>query len=546
MLRNRYVQILLISIILTAAYYSWIAPLKAASIADLKLLDSYFNLASKMNPSPKNADNMVLVTIDDESLRRINMQWPWPRSVIAGIIDKLSKDNPRLICADLVFAGKSFNPQEDMALIGAIKNSANVLGAAYFGNDGRYVVPDEPIALALADFGFVNKPRDTDNGVRRMRPYFLSPRGEVIDYSLSLKTAAKAIGAPSVNIAQALPVSRDGTAYIKFSGRQDRFTVIPVWKIMEGAIGLPSLKDKLVFFGVTSEAFHDTYSTPLGMMPGVVIDLNETLTYINKDFFRYAIGNVNFAILFFFALIAVAGGLSLPVLAGIVFAGILVAGSFFFGLFLFMRHIITAPFGPVFLIIASTVLLHGMRSILLALENIVLKKEAITDGLTGLYVYRYFELQLKRELIEASHSRKNLALVIYDIDHFKKINDTYGHEFGNTVLGSISKSLKNHSRKNSLIARYGGEEFCIIITGMDKAHAVKYAERLRNLVGLTEFRTDKGEIVKITMSGGVVTTDDILPDNTTDFIKAADSALYRSKNEGRNRITVFDKEQSPL
>jgi two-component system cell cycle response regulator len=211
------------------------------------------------------------------------------------------------------------------------------------------------------------------------------------------------------------------------------------------------------------------------------------------------------------------------------------------GLFLFLRQIIIDPFGPILLMVISTILLHGTRYVVLVVENIVLRKESVTDGLTGLYLYRYFELQLKRELKNSFHIHKNLALVIYDIDHFKRINDTYGHEFGNVILRSVAKKLRDHSRKNNIIARYGGEEFCIIVPGMKREHAIKYAERLRNLVGLTEFKTDKGDPIRVTMSAGIVTIEDSMSDSPTEFIKAADSALYRSKESGRDRISVFDK-----
>ena len=541
MFKDKRIQVIIISVLLCIVYASWLAPLKPISIANLKIRDLYFDLSSRIIPLPKAGNDIVLVTIDDESLRRVSIQWPWPRSLIADIINKISLSSPRLISADFVFAGKSIVPAEDLALITAFKNAGNVLGAAYFGSDGKYVIPDESIALSLADFGFVNKPRDADNAVRRMRPFFISPAGDVIDYSLSLKTASRVLNMPAGNLAMSLPLSKDGTAYIKFFGKTDRLNSIPAWKIIEGTKDIPSLKNKTVFLGVTSESFHDTYNTPLGLMPGVAIDLNETLTYIDRNFFRYAANSMNFAIIFLFVIIAVAGGLRLRVIAGTIFSLILIVASFFFGLFLFLRHIITDSFGPIFLIIASTIILHGTKSVLLVLENIVLRQEAITDGLTGLFLYRYFELQLKRELKDAASGRKNLALVIYDIDRFKNINDTYGHEFGNVILRSISKSLKDHSRKNNIIARYGGEEFCIIVTGMDKAHAIKYAERLRNLVALSEFKTGKGETIKITMSGGIVIIEDAPSTDPSDFVKAADCALYRSKNSGRDRISVFDK-----
>jgi len=533
-------QSLVITIFLCLVYALWLTPLKPVQIASLKIVDTYFGLSSKLIPMPKAGTGVVLVAIDDESLREMNTQWPWPRSVIADTIKKISKGSPAIICADLVFAGKSVDPQEDLILINSLKSAKNVFSAAYFGSDGKYVIPDHMIALNLADFGFVNKPRDADNVIRRMRPYFLSESGNIIDYSLSLKVASRMLDTPAGNLALSLPLSKDGTAYIKFFGTSDKFNYIPAYKIIKESADISLLKNKLVFFGVISESFHDTYNTPLGAMPGLLIDLNETLTYINKNFFRYAANNMNFALIFLFVLIASWGGMRLPILTGAFLSGLLIIASFFLGFFLFLQHIIIDSFGPIFLIAAATAVLHGTRYVVLVVENIALRKEAATDGLTGLYVYRYFELRLKRELKNAFYSRKNLALVIYDIDHFKRINDTYGHEFGNVVLKSIAKNLKNHSRKNNVIARYGGEEFCVIIPGMKRLDAVKYAERLRNLVSSIELKTDKGETVKATMSAGIVMIEDVR-ENYTDFVKAADEALYRSKNEGRDRISIFDK-----
>jgi diguanylate cyclase (GGDEF)-like protein len=538
MLKNKSVQAVIVSAALVALYSASLAPLKAARIADLKIMDSYFALDCALDPLPERAGEFVVAGIDDESLRRAGLQWPWSRGTVARIIDRISEHSPRAISADFVFAGKSADPKDDEALVAALKGRKNVFGAAFFGADGKYVMPEESIAVNMADFGFINKPRDADKSVRRMMPYIVSNSGELIDYSLSLKTASRLLNVPAINLAASVPCARDGTAYIDFRGRPDNFMFIPVWRVMEG---VPSylLKDKVVLLGVTSESFHDTYNTPLGMMPGLFIDLNEMLTYLNKSYFRHASDSASIAIIFVFALLASYAALRLPLPAGIAAGALLIAAAFFSGFFLFTKHIIIDAFGPVLLIVTSTVLLHSTRSVFLAFENIMLRKEAVTDGLTGLYAYRYFEVQLRRELAKTARPRRDLALVIYDIDHFKHVNDAYGHEFGNVVLRSIARSLKDHSRKSNVIARYGGEEFCIIITGMDRDHAVKYAERLRNLVGLTEFRTDKGETVNITMSGGIAMAEDAKPSNPAEFVKAADSALYKSKEAGRNRLTVY-------
>jgi CHASE2 domain-containing sensor protein len=461
MLKNNVLRILSISIIICVIYVSWIAPLNPIQVANLKVIDTFFNLSSKFNPLPKSGQDIVLVAVDDYSLRESGMRWPWPRSVIAQIIKKISDNGPAAICVDFVFAGKSTDPAEDSALAASLKEADNVYAAAFFGNDGKYIMPEEDLATSMKDFGFVNKPRDVDNTIRRMRPYFISESGEIIDYSLSLKVAGSIMNILPGGTGISVPLAGDGTTYIKFFGGLNKFNSIPAWKVLQGNADLSILKNKVVFFGVTSESFHDTYHTPLGMMPGVVIDINETLTYINKSFFRYANHEANSIILFIFVLIAVFGGLRLSILSGIALTGCGILALLALGLLLFLKGIIIDPFGPIFLMIASTVLLHGTRYVMLIVENIVLRKEAVTDGLTGLYLYRYFELHLKRELKNALHGNKNLALVIYDIDHFKNINDTYGHEFGNVVLKRIAKSLKDHSRRNNIIARYGGEEFCI-------------------------------------------------------------------------------------
>ncbi|MDD5174349.1 MAG: diguanylate cyclase [Candidatus Omnitrophica bacterium] len=541
MLKSKNFQVIGISMVLCLVYILWIAPLNPIQTANLKVIDAFFYLSSKFNPLPKAGQDVVLITVDDYSLREIGTGWPWPRSMIARIIKKISANGPAAICVDFVFAGRSMNPHEDSALTDVFKGAGNVYAAAFFGSDGKYVVPDETLALGMKDFGFVNKPRDIDNTIRRMRPYFLSQSGEIIDYSLSLKIAGSIMNILPGNIGTSIPLAKDGTTYIKFFGGLDKFSSIPAWKVLNDAADLSPLKNKLVFFGVTSESFHDIYHTPLGMMPGMVIDLNETLTYINKSFFRYASHEVNSIILFVFVLIAVFGGLRLSILSGIALTACEILILLSLGLFLFLNEIIIDPFGPILLMLVSTILLHGTRYVVLIVENIVLRKEAVTDGLTGLYLYRYFELQLKRELEKAFRIHKNLALVIYDIDHFKKINDTYGHEFGNLVLKAIAKNLKDHSRKNNIIARYGGEEFCIIVSGMKRDHAIKYAERLRNLISLLEFKTDKGEIVRVKMSAGIVNVEDAPSKSATDFIKSADLALYKSKNGGRDRISVFSK-----
>jgi diguanylate cyclase (GGDEF)-like protein len=171
----------------------------------------------------------------------------------------------------------------------------------------------------------------------------------------------------------------------------------------------------------------------------------------------------------------------------------------------------------------------------------MLKKESITDGLTRLYGYKYFELSLKLHVKKALQGGKVFALEMYDIDHFKSINDTYGHEFGNVVLKAVAKILADNSRKSDTVARFGGEEFCVLIPGVKRENVFKHAERIRNNVKEMEFTTGKGQKVRVTISGGIVSTEDYISENHLAVLRAADAALYRSKETGRDKVSIFDK-----
>ena len=209
-------------------------------------------------------------------------------------------------------------------------------------------------------------------------------------------------------------------------------------------------------------------------------------------------------------------------------------------LILFLKGVIIDPFSGVFLLISTSAVLYGRRQVVLALETMKLRSEAITDGLTGLYVYRYFELRIKRDLENAMLEKEPISLIIYDIDHFKEINDTYGHEFGNFVLKNAAKIIKGSTRRNDTVARYGGDEFCVLMPGASTENAERCAERAVQSIRRLTFNTaDNKKTVNITLSAGIASSEKYTPESSSDFVKAADQALYRSKKEGRDRISIF-------
>ena len=172
----------------------------------------------------------------------------------------------------------------------------------------------------------------------------------------------------------------------------------------------------------------------------------------------------------------------------------------------------------------------------ISLHNAQLYELAITDGLTKLFIHRYFQNRLDSELIRAKRYNSNISLLMLDIDHFKKVNDTYGHQEGDYVLKKFAKIISDHVRKVDIAARYGGEEFAIILPETGITGAEQVAEHLRYLIEKECFTID-GKSVPITASIGVSSWDKVV--SKEEFIEQADRALYRAKHEGRNRVCKF-------
>lgn len=165
-----------------------------------------------------------------------------------------------------------------------------------------------------------------------------------------------------------------------------------------------------------------------------------------------------------------------------------------------------------------------------------LKELSIRDGLTGLYNHAYFKTHLGEELIRAARFDRPLSIVLFDLDHFKSCNDTFGHRVGDELLEELADLLRTNLRAVDVCARYGGEEFVILLPETGSSLAIEVAERLRRIVEGHRFLVNhpKGPLA-ITISGGVAAFDRAR--STPDLLlDAADHALYKAKADGRNRV----------
>lgn len=164
-----------------------------------------------------------------------------------------------------------------------------------------------------------------------------------------------------------------------------------------------------------------------------------------------------------------------------------------------------------------------------------LQQLADHDQLTGLLNRRKFHEHAENEMERCRRYDNHFSLLMVDLDHFKKVNDTYGHPTGDRVLETIGRLIEEETRFSDYAARYGGEEFCILLSETNISEAVESAERLRELISDQEFRSDENETFSVTCSIGVTEFNED-KESLKEIVKEADDALYKAKESGRNQV----------
>jgi len=197
-------------------------------------------------------------------------------------------------------------------------------------------------------------------------------------------------------------------------------------------------------------------------------------------------------------------------------------------------------FGGFFALLVSSLALQTAIDIK---QISTLKHETITDPLMGIYNRRHMNIKLAEEIERAHRYNFKLSMMLLDIDHFKKINDTYGHYTGDLVLKNMGHLLLKNVRKTDMVARYGGEEIAVIAPHTSLPTAVDLAERLRRVVETSEIvpadEQEDRQAITISVSIGVAGLDRQVID-TQSLIKRTDEALYRAKQQGRNQVVLYN------
>lgn len=172
-------------------------------------------------------------------------------------------------------------------------------------------------------------------------------------------------------------------------------------------------------------------------------------------------------------------------------------------------------------------------------KNRALAKLSISDGLTGLFNHRHMQEVVHDEFERAKRTGEPLSVVMFDFDHFKQVNDTYGHQVGDRVLQEMAGILQRTAREIDKLGRYGGEEFIVVLPDTDIDDARIFAERVRTRVENHPFASGQTEPIRLTISAGAATYPHPAVYNPRTLIHRADQALYAAKAQGRNRVVCY-------
>ncbi len=192
---------------------------------------------------------------------------------------------------------------------------------------------------------------------------------------------------------------------------------------------------------------------------------------------------------------------------------------------------------------------HMASIIAICLENVIsnemLKYIGLTDSLTGVYNRRYIDRRLLEEIGRARRQAYRISCLYIDIDHFKAVNDSVGHQGGDEVLREVAARIKAELRLSDALGRFGGEEFVVLLIDADLDSATMVAQRIRSSIADAPFALSSGEVLPLSVSIGVATLDDFERDHAIEgvaqqLVAHADSALYQAKESGRNRVVSFD------
>lgn len=556
--------LLIATLVLFSAVF-WAAPAflfsegGALETQRLAARDALFAMRRASAEPPAEIEGAAVVVIDDESCARLGARWPWPRALIEKLVASLTAAGARVIALNLSFTGLENGEESTQLLAAALKAHGKTVLGATFGRDGRLLKP-QPILSAASESGFLEKIVDPDYRIRRsylLRPLKIATGASgaspsFFESSFPLKTAALALGQPRLDHradgltavvttaaggTAALALDSDGSYPVNYLAGEGDFKTYSAWKAIEGKLGSGPLAGKVVFVGLASTLFSEKQTTPIGPLYGVYLHANEYLAIASGRFLHFVPP---------FAVLAFSWLLSLGVLAlwvqrrfawAVLAAAAAVLAGFFGAQFLFAVDWIAEPFDLLFgpALAVAFGLVSNLLSLLL--ENKGLETKVIRDKMTGLYTYEHLRARLDDEWKRCQKLRLPVAIAMTDLDRFKKINDTLGHEVGNQMILRAAEVIRQSVRGYDVVSRYGGDEFVVLLWHSSLAEAKAYRDRLRAQYHAMAAKLDDSFLKTSSISIGVASFDPSDPSShpatPQELVEIADKDLFADKESRR-------------
>ncbi len=568
-----------------------------------KTFDSRQSLLVKSGVKKANKD-IVLVTVDDASFEYLTAkygEWPLPRNVYADLINFLEKQNPASISFDLMFVSSLKSKQDiDNQLANTMNSYDNILTGMNF-DDMAYEVR-EPINLPArlqltvnnrsnVDFqnltftncrpilsqiinsntkiGILNIVRSADGIVREFPAVVKYQNGfypnlaflTALTYQSKLDKKAyhEIIIDKNSNILvsnKKIPMHKDGGVILNWYGHSGQtYEHIPLYKLVKLMNGEEikeqyNFENKIIFVGVTATSMADVKSIPITgtgeTYPGVEIYATFMNNFIDNNFIKKATPVTN--AFYTLILILIVGTVVLRTNSNPIAISTLAVTVLGYILFTYIVMLLGNLWldivVPILLVITVFVASYIIKYVIKSRDFEHQYKLATTDGLTELYNHRFFQDQMKMQIAHCKRYDSQFSMIIVDIDHFKKFNDTYGHQAGDAVLKQVAQTLKNNTRATDIVCRYGGEEMSIVLTNTDKEEAIMNAHRICDAVADRVFKLSATQTTHVTISVGVSTFPE---DGETpqQIIEVADQGLYYAKEHGRNQVGLAIYNENP-
>jgi len=529
--------------------------------ARLRLPDRFFKLrhwwyenVTKENLRPK---DIVLVTIDEQSYKRLEKRWPWGRDVFADFLDRLSKHGPKTIALDFALYGQSpDDSQADAKLASAIEKSGNVIVASVYGKEKLYLGPYDIFAKASAGYGVIGAARDPDNVIRRLKTFalVLAPQ-KGGDISFEVKAAAHYLGVPYDRISREkrsiileseskrveIPTNDDGDLLINYLSYEEDIKTVPIWKVMEGVVPRDIFKDKLVLVSQTGEIFHDWDLTPLGRKPGGMIIANVLNSIISSSYihdFDRKVRTGIVVILYVLSFILFYKKQPLKAFFEVLLPVLVI--YFVISFFSFLKGQRLPTFDIAVLLPVLFLSIAFYKYALIIIDSASVKRMAITDSLTLLYTHRYFRFLIEHKVKQAIAFDHKTSLIVIKIVNIDRIIKEISFNRGQTVQKRIAGLLRAKMPKNTAGAYLGMGEFSMLLPKVGMYEALGIAGSLRDNIKEMDFGVAEEFLKPVVAIGVSEVNPEAFPKTGVELMRTARASMARAKEIGYNKICRFN------